>query len=90
MPGVVGVVDGIAPIGAVALAIGEVFEDGRDLVALGVLRQPDPGGELGAVGKRDPDVIDLADRPRKAGDDANDGPRFVCRKYPVRRRPGSS
>ena len=47
--GEIGVGEGVAPGRAVALAVGQVFEDRRHRVALGVLRQPDAGGEAGAV-----------------------------------------
>ena len=45
----------------VALAVGQILEQGGDGGALRVLRQPQPRGEAGAVGERDPGVLDLAD-----------------------------
>ena len=55
---------------AVALAVGQVLEQGRDGGALGVLRQPQARGEAGAVGERDPRVLDLADGAGEGGDQA--------------------
>ncbi len=52
---------------AVHLAVGEELEDRGDGIRLGVLRQPDAGGEPAAVGERQPGVLDLPDRARKLG-----------------------
>jgi hypothetical protein len=48
----------VAAAHVVALAVGDVFEDGRDRVVPGVLRQPDARRQAGAVGQRDPRVLD--------------------------------
>ena len=48
--GEVGVDDGVAVGGAVALAVGQVFEDRRHRVGLGVVRQPDAGWKRGTFG----------------------------------------
>jgi hypothetical protein len=61
----VGLADRVAGGRAVVLAVGQVLEDGRDRVALGVLGQPDPRGEPGPAGELDPGVLDLANRPRQ-------------------------
>ena len=47
---------------AVALAVGQIFEDRRHRALRGILRQPDPGRQAAAVGERDPLVLDLAHR----------------------------
>ncbi len=49
----------VAVIGAVALAIGQVFQDRRDRRRL--RRQPDPRREPCAVGERNPGVVDIVD-----------------------------
>ena len=54
---------------AVALPVGDVLEDRRHRVALGVLGQPDAGAETRAVGQRDPHVVDRAHRARQVRDD---------------------
>ena len=50
----------IALEGTVALAVGEVFQQGGHGIGLGIVRQPQPRGEAGAVAERDPDILDLA------------------------------
>ena len=70
---------------AVALAIGQVFEDRRHRVGLGVLGQPDPRRQPAAVPERDEDVLDLAHRPRQARR------RVAARCLPAgRRRPAAA
>ena len=51
---------GIARRRAVALAIGQIFQDGRHGMGLGIDRQPDAGRQLRAVAQGDEDVLDLA------------------------------
>jgi hypothetical protein len=46
---------------AVAPAIGDIFEDRRHGLALGILRHPDARREPGAVRHRDPHRLDMAD-----------------------------
>ena len=67
--GEVGMGQGIALRGAVPLAIGQILEDRRHRIGLGVLRQPDARREPAAVGKLDEQVLDLAHRARQVGDD---------------------
>ena len=68
--GDVGVGEGVAPSRAVALAVGQVFQDRRHRLRFGILGQPDAGRQPAAVGERDPGVLDLADRAREVGDGA--------------------
>ena len=70
MAGEIGVGERIAPSGAVALAVGQVFQDRRHRLRFGILGQPEPGRQPAAVGERDPRVLDLADRAREVGDGA--------------------
>ena len=56
---------------AVALAVGDVLEDRRDRVALGVLGKPDAGAEPGAVRHRDPHVVDRAHGAREVAHHAH-------------------
>ena len=65
--GEVGVVVGVAARERVALAIGQVLEDGRHRIALGVLGEPDARGEPRAVGQRDPRVVDAPDGAGEVG-----------------------
>ena len=58
----------------VALAVGDVLEQGGHRVAFGVLGEPDLGGEPAAVRKRDPLVLDHADGPGKSARDS-----FPCK-----------
>ena len=69
--GEVGVVVGVAAGEGVALAVGQVLEDGRDGIALGVLGQPDARGQARAVGQRDPRVVDAPDGAGEVGADAH-------------------
>ena len=45
---------------AVVLAVGDVFDDRGNRIGLGVLGQPQPGGEARPVGERNAEVQDLA------------------------------
>ena len=65
----VGVARLVARRGAVALPVGDVLEDRRDRVALGVLGQPDARAEARAVRERDPRVVDPAHGARQVRDD---------------------
>ena len=65
----VGVARLVARRRAVALPVGDVLEDRRHRVALGVLGQPDARAEPRAVGQRDPHVVDSAHRARQVRDD---------------------
>jgi hypothetical protein len=56
---------------SVALAVGDVLQNRRHRVGLGVLGEPDPRGEAAPVSERDPRVADLAERPRKVSPDAH-------------------
>ena len=69
--GEVGMVVGVAHGERVALAVGHVLEDRRHGVVLGVLGKPHPSGEPGAVGHRDPGVVDRADAAGKVGANAH-------------------
>ena len=44
--GQIGMGERVALIGAVALAVGQILQDRRHRILLGILRQPDAGGEL--------------------------------------------
>ncbi len=72
----------VAFIGAVALAVGQIFQDRRHRILLGVLGQPDARGELRAVLQGDRRVLDDADGAGKGRDD-QDG--FTL---PIRRASG--
>src|SRR4029077_7722372 len=65
----IGMREGVALGGAVALAIGQELQDRRNGVRLGVLGQENPRGEPTAVGERNEYVLDLADAPREFSDD---------------------
>ena len=65
--GEVGMVVGVAPGERVALSVGQVLEDGRHRVGLGVLGQPDPRGQPRSVGHRNPGVVDPPDGTREIG-----------------------
>jgi hypothetical protein len=67
--GEVPVPGGVAGGGAVALAVRHGVENRRHGVALGIVRQPHPGGDPAAIGQRDPQVLDGPDRPREVGSD---------------------
>jgi hypothetical protein len=54
---------------AVTLAVGQILQQRGHRIRLGVLGQPDAGGESRAVLQRDRRVLDLADRTRKGRDD---------------------
>jgi hypothetical protein len=47
----------IAPAGAIALSIGDIFKDGRDRILHCVLRQPEPRGKPATVAQFDPDIF---------------------------------
>ena len=72
----------VALIGAVALAVGQIFQDRRHRILLGVLGQPDAGSERRAVLQGNRRVLDDADGAGKGRDD-QDG--FTL---PVRRASG--
>ena len=55
--------------GAIALAIGQVFEDRRVTPGAGIGRQPDTRGQLGAVLQGDQAVLDFAHGVSKFSDD---------------------
>ena len=59
----------IALMRAVALAVGQILQQRGHRVGVGVLGQPDAGGEPRAVLQRDRRVLDLADRAGKGRDD---------------------
>ena len=65
----VGVARLVARCRAVALPVGDVLEDRRDRVALGVLWQPDARAKARAVRERDPRVVDRAHGARQVGYD---------------------
>src|SRR6185295_2397460 len=73
VPGEVRVPGLVAAGRAVALAIGEVLEDGGDRVVLGVLGEPDPRAQPDAVGQRDPDVVHHPHRARQVFHDLHRG-----------------
>jgi hypothetical protein len=61
---------------AVALAVGEIFEKCWHGILLGVFRKPHARREPGAVGERNPQVLDLPHLVRKIADrrDAHEAP----------------
>ena len=68
-----GVHERVAGRRAVVLAVGDVLEDRRHRVGLGVVGQPDAGRQAGAVGERDPGVGDRAHAALEVGADAHPG-----------------
>ena len=60
MAGEIGMGQRVERGGSVALAVGDVFDDRRNRMALGILRQPKSGGEARPVGERNAEVQDLA------------------------------
>ena len=52
-------------VSPVALAVRQIFQNGRDRILVRVFRQPDAGGELRAVFQGDQNVLDDAHRSRK-------------------------
>ena len=65
VPGKIAVHLFVARAGAVALAVGQVFQDQRHLSS--TFRQPEATGEPGAVGHENPDVLDLGQGEGKLG-----------------------
>jgi hypothetical protein len=63
----------VALPGTLALAVGEVLEDGRDGRAVGAGGQPQPRREAAAVREADPAVLDLPDVSGKRLDDLQGG-----------------
>ena len=57
--GHVGMGELIADRGAVALPVGQIFQDGRNRVLVRVGRQPDAGGQMATVFEGDPGVLYL-------------------------------
>src|SRR6185436_18413974 len=57
----------VAAARAVALAIGDVFQDRRDRFLLRILRQPQARRQAATVFQGDPEVFDLLDLIRQAG-----------------------
>ncbi len=55
---------------SVALAVGDVLEQRRNRLGLGVLGKPDPRRQAASVRERDPLVLDHADRAGKARPDS--------------------
>jgi len=70
--GEVGLAQGVPEDSAIVFAVREEFQQGWNRVVFGILRQPDPGGEPGAVGNGDEDVFDLPDRVGEGGFDSYD------------------
>ena len=68
--GQVGVANGVTNGCSIVLAIGNVFQQGGKGPGFCLQRKPDPGGEPGAVGQRNPGIFNFADRVRKIGFDA--------------------
>ncbi len=68
MAGEIRMGQGIAFDRAIPLAIGKIFEDGRDRVGVGILGKPDPGGEPRLVRKLDENILDLDYLPGKFPD----------------------
>ncbi len=65
MTGRVGMHGLVARRGAVALAIGDVFQDGRDGGLAGIFGQPGARGQAGTVREGNPGVLDLANLARQ-------------------------
>src|SRR3546814_13370339 len=57
----------VARRGRVALAVGDVFQDGRDGVLLGILRQPDAGSQTASVRQSDEGILNFGDLPKRPG-----------------------
>src|SRR5690349_23249034 len=60
MAGQVGMGQRVALVGAVALAVGEILENGGNRSLLGIYRQPDTGSERGTVPQRYQCMLDNA------------------------------
>ena len=69
VPGQVRLALGVARRGAVDLAVGQVLDDRRHGIRLGVLGQPDARRQARAVGEVEPGVLDLPHRSRELGAD---------------------
>ena len=76
--GEIGMVQRIALGGAVALAVGQIFEDRRHRVLLGIDGQPDHRREDDPVGERDLGVLDDADLVREFGSGAHGNPGWIA------------
>ena len=70
VPGEVRLALRVAHGGAVHLPVGQVLDDRRHRVVLGVLREPDARRQSRAVGEVQPGVLDLPDAAREVGADA--------------------
>ena len=71
--GQVGVANSVTNGGSIVLAIGNVFEQGGEGLRLRVQREPDPGGEPGAIRQRNPGMFNFPDVVREVGFDALHG-----------------
>ena len=71
VPSEIGMGQVIALHRPVTFAIRQVFKDRRYRIVLGILRQPNPRSQPGAIGHGNPRIVDLAHLARKFGFDGN-------------------
>src|SRR3546814_11091130 len=57
----------VARRGRVALAVGDVFQDGRDGVLLGILRQPAESSQTASVRHSDEGIRNFGECPNRSG-----------------------
>jgi hypothetical protein len=69
VPGDVGVGEFVPEDGAVALAVGQMFEDRRHRACFGIGRHPDARGQAAAIRRDDADIRRFDDLTGKACDD---------------------
>ncbi len=87
VPGEIRVGEGVALGRAVALAVGQEFEDRGDRPRLGILGKEDPRRQPRAVGEGDEEILDLADTAGKLADDhACSFNGYSCRRWSPRAR----
>ena len=74
----IGVRQGITHDSAVALAVGQVFQNGGNRMLVGIHRQPHAGGKAGAVGQGNESVGNLFDLAREGLDGFHSKCPVVC------------
>ena len=74
--GDVGKLARVAHGGAVIQAVGQILDDGRHRIGVGVLGQPDTGGEPAAVCQRDPHRLESPHGARIVGHQTHPHPRY--------------
>jgi hypothetical protein len=72
--GQIGVSQCVSFVGPVALAVGEILQDRRNRLLLGIVRQPDAGRQRRTVFQQYQRVLDFTDGVRESRDDHRDAP----------------